>query len=77
MALDKEGDMKQSIQWHKECLKNRMFALQLLRDEIAAREAAYKAREQDADEYREQIALAEKRGLTAFDSERLGKKRGK
>lgn len=69
--------MKMDLQWHRDCLAHRIAHITRIRD--AAVEALLKS-DRDAIEdrfYSDQINEAERRGLKAFDRDRLLKKRAK
>lgn len=67
--------MKHGLSWHKDCLANLLRGLKD-RHAAAARAAAEaKQLEREVDFYEDQIAEAERRGLEAFDRERLLLKR--
>lgn len=66
----------QPIEWHKECLKNLTISVQQRRNKVAQRMAELEDLEHRLMFYSQQIETAEKRGMEAFDAERLLVKRG-
>jgi len=69
--------MKMSIEWHKGCLKNRKTYIEQLKEKIKRQVAELTKDMIETTNYEDQINLAEKKGLAAFDSEKFGKKKGK
>ena len=66
--------MKHTIEWHKDCLKNRLTYIESIRKEISRLTLEQERVGFAAHELADQIALANKRGLTEFDANKLGKK---
>jgi hypothetical protein len=69
--------MKQPLWWHKECLVNMRSSLADRRAYADRVAAGVRRLEGDVEFAERQIAEAEKRGLDAFDGERLLKPRRK
>lgn len=67
--------MKQGLQWHKECLKNRESHLEREEQELDRLLIAIERSRQEVALYKAQIKLAEKEGKDGFDSERYAIKR--
>ena len=65
-----------SIEWHKTCLGNWTDTLAAREDQVAKMQASIARDRASLEEYRLQIAEAERRGLAIFDAERF-LKRGK
>jgi predicted nucleic acid-binding Zn-ribbon protein len=68
--------MKQTIGWHKECLKNMTASTERYADELERAKFRYKSMVASCEKYKAQIAEAEKRGKDAFDSDRFMGGRG-
>ena len=66
---------KMPIKWHKENLNNRMAYNQRERKRLEEGLAKIQEDEDSARLYAEQIAEAERRGLTEFDRDRLSVKK--
>ena len=64
--------MKQSIELHEYCLKNRLAFAERKRKEILRLEKELASVEAGNDLYSAQIELAKKEGKSDFDSERYG-----
>lgn len=64
-----------TLDWHKECLQNMTISTDEKRKEVARVVADLERMERNLAFYTEQIAEAEKRGMKAFDCERLLVKR--
>lgn len=69
--------MKHPIAWHEECLKNWNESIKKEAGHISKLLDAHRNSVREFEQYKEQIALAKKRGLTEFDQDRFGKKRSK
>ena len=63
------------MDWHRECLKNSAENVAGLRGDVARKTAELERRERELAFYEEQIAEADRRGLDAFDRDRLLVKR--
>ena len=69
-----EGDdMKMTLDWHRNCLKNQREHYARLRRQAESDMARTLQGESDVAFYEQQITEAEKRGMTAFDRDRLCK----
>jgi len=68
--------MRFTIEQHKEMLRNQEQYIELERENLKRKIITLDYDEKAFFEYKAQIALAEARGLSGFDSDRLGKKRG-
>jgi hypothetical protein len=67
--------MKNSLRWHRECLKNRQGSLEWTIKEIAKLRVTAERLEKENAFHEKQIAQAEKEGRDGFDSERYMRKR--
>jgi hypothetical protein len=65
--------MKWSISWHETCLKNWERSQDEAEEELQRHTERIERRRCDIENYRAKIALAKKKGLNGFDSERFGK----
>ena len=59
------------MSWHRECYQNASANAYRLRRDVERLTAELAERERELAFYAEQIAVAEKRGLEAFDPDRL------
>lgn len=66
---------KMPIEWHKDCLVNMELNLSRERTDVEERTNRLVDREAEFRFYMEQIEEAERRGLAAFDADRLLVKR--
>ena len=69
--------MKYPIEWHQDCLKNRTRTMTSKESKIIQLQLDVARARTDITFYTSQIELAKKRGLTAFDRDRLGVKHKK
>jgi len=67
--------MRRPIEWHRQCYANVQDSVERQRKEVERAIANLTISEQRLSFYGEQIAAAEKRGMDAFDCERLMIKR--
>lgn len=67
--------MKFPMDWHRTCLKNSEQSLAQTSLEIERANAKHARLLADINEYRDQIAEAERRGVDGFDRDKFGKKR--
>jgi hypothetical protein len=64
-------DMKRPISWHRECASNARRTLEREELYLASATGRIAKLREEADFYDRQIAEAERRGMSEFDSERL------
>ena len=67
--------MKQSIEWHKQCLTSSEHYLQRAKKEMERAQRDYEKSKQRFELYSAQIEMAEKAGKDGFDSDRYGLKK--
>ena len=65
------ANRKQSIAWHKECLKNSLVWIESRKDELRRLTATIERWERECDYQQAQIERAEAEGITEFDAERF------
>jgi hypothetical protein len=63
--------MKQSISWHRQCANNTRRALEAAEKQLVYAQENVTRLRANADFYDQQIAEAERRGLSEFDDDRL------
>ena len=66
--------MKQSIEWHKECLENYKGSLRRKVAELQSLSTVVSRMQNEIHFYELQMILAKQHKLKSFDSDRLGKK---
>lgn len=69
--------MKRSLEWHRECLENWERSLIGQRNDFARAKANLERSEAEFAFYAQQVEEAERRGMDAFDRDRLLVKREK
>jgi hypothetical protein len=62
---------KMPLDWHRKCLENKAAYVEATRKDVERRVAALERSELELLFYRMQVAEAEKRGVAAFDRDRL------
>lgn len=63
--------MKRPIEWHEECLRNQRDELERAQHRLALAVESERRARADVDLRERQIAEAKRRGMDAFDSEKL------
>lgn len=66
---------KMSLSWHRSCLKNFVASVEAESKDVERRVAALEKKKRELRFYKEQVEAAEKRGMEAFDRDRLLVKR--
>lgn len=62
--------MKQSIEWHRDCLNNIQATLDREHEDLARKQKRVDRLEEDVEQYRRQIDRAQREGKADFDRER-------
>ena len=68
--------MKQTIEWHEECLKNLLRDLRNKIENLKKMQSEIQKESKEIYFLESQIVLAKKKKMTSFDARRLGLKRG-
>ncbi len=66
---------KQSVEWHKECLKNFLVWIESQKDELRRLTAKIERWERECDYQQAQIERAEAENITEFDAEKFKPKK--
>jgi len=67
--------MKQTIEWHEECLKNYYRSLNYKIEKLKKLNTEVQKSKDEIDFLQNQIVLAKKKKMPSFDAHRLGVKR--